>query len=164
MIWRWIRRSKTFDKKANKAIGRMSPMVRGDKTLLSARTSDFFHADGKMDYRIDVLKISSRWTPFTGKAEVTTLLGILSTPLVSVEKCATALDTSGTGKVTCERDNNRKHSTSPSSAMKKPSTSSARGSKDIPAKCSFSCSAEKMIGTSNPLKQKPKLRSSFHLR
>ena len=40
---------------------------------------------------------------YHGKVAVTTLLGISSTPLASVEKCATALDTSC--KVTREREN-----------------------------------------------------------
>ena len=70
-------------------------MVCGDETLLSARTSDFFHADGKMDSRIEVLNMFCRWTPITGKAAVTTLLETLSSPLASVEKCATAFETSG---------------------------------------------------------------------
>ena len=88
-------------------------MVRADKTLLSARTSDFFHADGKMDSQIDEFKMFSNWTPITGKTAVTTLLDTSSTPLASVEKYATVLDTFY--KVTCEKDNKGNISTPTSS-------------------------------------------------
>ena len=41
-------------------MGLMFPMVRGDETWLSARTNDFFHAEGKINSQIEVLKMFSR--------------------------------------------------------------------------------------------------------
>ena len=42
------------------AMGLMSPVVRDDHILLSARNSDFFHANEKIDSQIEVLKMFSR--------------------------------------------------------------------------------------------------------
>ena len=55
-----MRRSTPFDKKVSNAMDTMSPMVRGDYTLLSAKTNDFFHTNGNMDSLLEVLKMFSR--------------------------------------------------------------------------------------------------------
>ena len=133
--------SNTLDKKHSNAIGRISPIVRGDATLLSAKTSDFFHTEGKTDSRTEELKISNMYGPITGKASIIILFRISSCPLVCDVNCSACSSIS----------------------LMKSSTDGANRLNDMLLKWSFSFSAVNVDGESNSLEQISRFFSSFQM-
>ena len=113
-------------------MGLISFMLRGEATLLTARTRDFFHAIGKIDSPIDLLNISNTYFPMNGKAAVITLFGSSSLPLAEVLKWS--MDDDISCKVTGEKEKRGYCSFIPSISAMTSETGFADGSYDIELK------------------------------